>query len=55
MPPKRRLSEGSEGPEEEEEAQAGQEEMAETPVRAGPGRPKKKKIDPSQQMQVIPR
>ena len=56
MPPKRRLSETSDGQESlgaEEEAgtSAGAEE--EERVKAGPGRPKKKKVDPSQQLQVI--
>ena len=55
MPPKRRLSETSDGQESlgaEEEAgtSAGAEE--EERVKAGPGRPKKKKVDPSQQLQV---
>ena len=49
MPPKRRLSEGSDGGEDDEAAgPIGEEEK----VRVGPGRPKKKKIDPTQQMQV---
>ena len=56
MPPKRRLSETSDGQESlgaEEEAgtSAGAEE--EERVKAGPGRPKKKKVDPSQQLQVL--
>ena len=52
MPPKRRLSETSDGQESlgaEEEAGAEEEER----VKAGPGRPKKKKVDPSQQLQVL--
>ena len=49
MPPKRRLSEGSDGGEEEEAVGHIEEEEK---VRVGPGRPKKKKIDPTQQMQV---
>lgn len=49
MPPKRRLSEGSDGGEEEEAVGPIEEEEK---VRVGPGRPKKKKIDPTQQMQV---
>jgi len=52
MPPKRRLSETSDGQESlgaEEEAGAEEEER----VKAGPGRPKKKKVDPSQQLQLV--
>ena len=56
MPPKRRLSEGSDGPDagvEDPEANAGTGGAEEEEkVRAGPGRPKKKKVDPSQQLQV---
>ena len=55
MPPKRRLSETSDGQESlgaggEDEAITGEEEER---VKAGPGRPKKKKVDPSQQLQVL--
>ena len=48
MPPKRRLSEGSDAEEEEETGPIEEGEK----VRVGPGRPKKKKIDPTQQMQA---
>ena len=52
MPPKRRLSEGSEDTEAGEDEAAGTIEEEEK-VRVGPGRPKKKKVDPTQQMQVV--
>ena len=55
MPPKRRLSETSDGQDagggvEDPEIQGAGEE--EEKVKTGPGRPKKKKVDPSQQLQV---
>lgn len=56
MPPKRRLSETSDGQESlgtEEEAGPNIGTEEEERVKAGPGRPKKKKVDPSQQLQVI--
>ena len=55
MPPKRRLSETSDGQESlgaEEEAGTNAAAEEEEKVKAGPGRPKKKKVDPSQQLQV---
>ena len=55
MPPKRRLSETSDGQESlgtEEEAGPNIGTEEEERVKAGPGRPKKKKVDPSQQLQV---
>ena len=56
MPPKRRLSETSDGTDErgEEEASAAPAGVVEEEekVRVGPGRPKKKKVDPTQQVQV---
>ena len=56
MPPKRRLSESSDGQDagvEDPEARPGSGGAEEEEkVRAGPGRPKKKKVDPSQQLQV---
>ena len=52
MPPKRRLSEGSEGTDAGEEDAPGLVEEEEK-VRVGPGRPKKKKVDPGQQMQLV--
>ena len=56
MPPKRRLSETSDGSEQagvEEDVTTGVERIEEEEkVRVGPGRPKKKKVDPSQQLQV---
>ena len=56
MPPKRRLSEtsdGQESPGAEEEAGTSVGGEEEERVKAGPGRPKKKKVDPSQQLQVL--
>ena len=56
MPPKRRLSETSDGQESlgaEEEAGTSVGGEEEERVKAGPGRPKKKKVDPSQQLQVL--
>ena len=56
MPPKRRLSETSDGQESlgaEEEAGTSVGGEEEERVKAGPGRPKKKKVDPSQQLQVF--
>ena len=58
MPPKRRLSETSDGSEQagvEEDITTGVERVEEEAekVRVGPGRPKKKKVDPSQQLQVL--
>ena len=52
MPPKRRLSEGSEGTDAGDEDAPGLVEEEEK-VRVGPGRPKKKKVDPGQQMQLV--
>ena len=55
MPPKRRLSETSDGVEtvDDDAGSTGVVEEAEEKVRPGPGRPKKKKVDPSQQLQLV--
>ena len=58
MPPKRRLSETSDGT--DANNPGGDDDVLEVPavegeekVKAGPGRPKKKKVDPTQQVQLV--